>query len=228
MSAHILFMEDEQQIREVVTEYLKIAQYQVTAVEDGDTALAMLQDATFDLVILDIMVPGPSGIEVLASIRERGLTVPVIMLSALNGEETQLEAFNHYADDYVTKPFSPLILLKRVETLLRRIAPSHPQQARFYCDEDAYQAFYEGQSLELTLSEFQFLHALMTSPTRVFTRENLIEAIYQGDYFGSDRVIDSHMKNLRKKLPLPLVRTVIGVGYQFDEAVLQEDRARPQ
>lgn len=219
-SINILLLEDEALIRDVVTEYLMIAGYTVTTAEQGEEALDYLKDNAFDLAILDIMVPGPSGLEVLQYIRQHMPGLPVIMLSALDDEKTQIDAFNLFADDYVTKPFSPILLLKRIKTILRRraIPVDRPEQTEtgLVCEADAYQAFYNGKSLDLTLSEFVLLQTLMERPQQVFTREQLIEAIYQGDYYGSDRVIDSHMKNLRKKLPQPYIKTVIGVGYQFD------------
>ncbi len=223
--ARILLLEDEADIREVVNEYLMIAGYEVITAEAGQEAIDLLALHAFHLAILDIMVPGPSGLEVLAHIRTIRPEMPVIMLSALEDEKTQITAFNHFADDYVTKPFSPILLLKRITTILHRrgvraMSAGETTTQRLNCDKDSYQAFYEGKSLELTLSEFILLQTLMDRPTQVFTREQLIDAIYQGDYYGSDRVIDSHMKNLRKKLPKDYIKTVIGVGYRFDGSLL--------
>lgn len=220
-SKQIFLLEDEALIRDVVTEYLVVAGYDVTTAVHGEDALMVLAENSFDLAILDIMVPGPSGLEVLAFIRSQQPELPVIMLSALGDEKSQIDAFNLFADDYVTKPFSPILLLKRITTILRRrsvktASPMTGTKTELICKEDAYQAYYGSESLELTLSEFILLHTLMQRPQQVFTREQLIEAIYQGDYYGSDRVIDSHMKNLRKKLPGDYIRTVVGVGYQFD------------
>lgn len=221
----ILLLEDEAVIREVIQEYLALAGYAVTAAEEGQAALDVLAAEPFDLAVLDIMVPGPGGLEVLAYIREHRPGLPVIMLSALDDEKTQIDAFNLFADDYVTKPFSPILLLKRIGTILHRRKPAGIQEntvsasaegPALVCDEEAYQAFYEGKPLDLTVSEFVLLQTLMDRPKQVFSREQLIEAVYQGDYYGSDRVIDSHIKNLRKKLPKPFIRTVIGIGYQFD------------
>lgn len=221
----ILLLEDEAVIREVIHEYLALAGYAVTAAEDGQSALDILATKPFDLAVLDIMVPGPSGLEVLSFIREHRPGLPVIMLSALDDEKTQIDAFNLFADDYVTKPFSPILLLKRIGTILHRRKPAATQASaepesdetpKLVCDGEAYQAFYGGRPLDLTVSEFVLLQTLMDRPKQVFNREQLIEAIYQGDYYGSDRVIDSHIKNLRKKLPRPYIKTVIGIGYQFD------------
>ncbi|WP_373212234.1 response regulator transcription factor [Ruminococcus sp. 5_1_39BFAA] len=214
----ILFLEDEPTIREVLTEYMRMKNYQVTTASDGEEALEYLKNSgarAFDMAILDIMVPKVSGIEVLKSIRKSQPEMPVIMLTALGDEKTQLEAFNEYADDYVIKPVSPIILLKRMETILRRVKREKPERAGLVIENDAYQAFYNGKSLELTVSEFLLLSALHREPGRVFTREQLILHIYNEEYIGNDRIIDAHVKNLRKKLPFNCIRTVIGVGYQF-------------
>lgn len=229
----ILFLEDEPTIREVLAEYMKIQGYEVTEAEDGDEAARLLERQTFDMAVLDIMVPGRDGLEVLAVIRERYPDMAVIMLTALEDEKTQLRAFNAYADDYVIKPVSPIILLKRMETILRRTAgrqereraaengaggsKTEPKEQGFTIHEEAYQAYYDGEPLALTLSEFLLLQTLYREPLRVFTREQLILRIFNEDYIGNDRIIDAHVKNLRKKLPYNYIKTVIGVGYQFQE-----------
>ena len=226
----ILFLEDENTIREVLKEYMLISGYQVTEVADGNRAVEMLDNEPFDLAVLDIMVPGKDGFEVLQHIRDRKLDMGVIMLTALDDESSQVKAFNNYADDYVIKPVSPIILLKRMETILRRIDAgrkkleklvSHKisaveKEKKLVLEKEAYTASYGGKNLSLTLSEFLLLQALYESPNRVFTREMLILYIYNEDYIGNDRIIDAHVKNLRKKLPVPCIKTVIGVGYQYD------------
>lgn len=212
----ILFLEDEPTIREVLTEYMKMQNYSVNCVEDGEEALKMLKTQKFDMAVLDIMVPKVSGLEVLQYIKEKHPDTATIMLTALDDEKTQVQAFNFYADDYVIKPVSPIILLKRMETILRRVKKTEPQQERgLTIHDDSYQAYYDGRSLELTLSEFLLLQVLMKEPKRVFTREQLILRIFNEDYVGNDRIIDAHVKNLRKKLPEDCIKTVIGVGYQF-------------
>lgn len=216
----ILFLEDEPTIREVLTEYMQLKQYQVTSAKDGDEAIRILNDQRFDLAVLDIMVPGKSGLEVLEHIRSKKPDMAAIMLTAIDDEPTQVRAFNLYADDYVVKPVSPIILLKRIETILRRTNLYNKTQAKstgLYLNEEAYQAFYNNDSLLLTLSEFLLLQTLKKEPNRVFTREQLILKIFNEDYIGNDRIIDAHVKNLRKKLPSSCIRTVIGVGYQFTD-----------
>ncbi|WP_330584899.1 response regulator transcription factor [Parablautia muri] len=217
----ILFLEDEPTIREVLTEYMKMQSYEVTEAEDGERALELLKEQRFDMAVLDIMVPKASGLEVLSYIKEHRPQMAVIMLTALDDEKTQVQAFNLYADDYVIKPVSPIILLKRMETILRRVKRKERQEEKgLVICADSYQAFYDGTPLELTLSEFLLLQTLKKEPGRAFTREQLILRIFNEDYVGNDRIIDAHVKNLRKKLPGNYIKTVIGVGYQFQEGDL--------
>lgn len=214
----ILFLEDEPTIREVLTEYMKMQNYDVTCAQDGEQAMRLLGGRRFDMAVLDIMVPGISGLEVLGYLKEHHPETATIMLTALDDEKTQVQAFNLYADDYVIKPVSPIILLKRMETILRRVKKTRGQgETGLMVDDDSYQAFYDGKPLELTLSEFLLLQTLKKEPKRVFTREQLILRIFNEDYVGNDRIIDAHVKNLRKKLPGNYIKTVIGVGYQFRE-----------
>ncbi|MCM1121297.1 MAG: response regulator, partial [Eubacterium sp.] len=128
MAANILFLEDEPTIREVLTEYMKIQNYHVTCAQNGKQAIELLDRQPFDMAVLDIMVPEVSGLEVLQSIKERYPEMAVIMLTALGDEKTQVQAFNLYADDYVIKPVSPIILLKRMETILRRVKKPEPHE----------------------------------------------------------------------------------------------------
>ena len=214
----VLFLEDEPTIREVLTEYMTISGYRVTGADRGDAAIRLVREQDFDLAVLDICVPGADGFQVLKAVRTSGKDTGVIMLTALEDEQTQVKAFNLYADDYVIKPVSPIILLKRMETILRRIGGCGGEQNSdqgLVLREEAYCAYYQGRKLPLTLREYLLLQTLMQQPNRVFTREQLILSIFNEDYIGNDRIIDAHVKNLRKKLPFPCIRTVIGVGYQF-------------
>ena len=216
----ILFLEDEPPIREVLTEYMVMSGYQVTAVERGDAAIRLVRDQDFDLAVLDICVPGADGFEVLKCIHAGRKKTAVIMLTALEDEKTQVKAFNLYADDYVIKPVSPIILLKRMETILRRTSGGAEEEKEkamgLVLQEKAFCALYRKERLPLTLSEYLLLQTLYREPDRVFTREQLILCIFNEDYIGNDRIIDAHVKNLRKKLPVNCIKTVIGVGYQFD------------
>ncbi len=216
----VLFLEDEPIIREVLKEYMNISNYHVTETENGDDAIELLDTDTFDIAVLDIMVPGASGLDVLSHIKDHYPHTATIMLTALEDEKTQVDAFNRYADDYVIKPASPIILLKRMETILRRAKQYTPRQEVSHglvLEEEAYLAHFNGKSLPLTLSEFMLLQTLYKEPNRVFNREQLILRVYNEDYIGNDRIIDAHIKNLRKKLPVSCIKTVIGIGYQFDK-----------
>lgn len=218
----VLFLEDEPTIREVLAEYMKMSGYCVTETARGDEAIALLRESSFHIAVLDVMVPGADGFEVLQHIRDNCPNTATIMLTALDDEKTQIKAFNFYADDYVIKPVSPILLLKRMETILRRTLSmeSKPQEPklppRLYLKEDAYSVYYGSERLNLTLSEYLLFQTLYRHPERVYTREQLILQIYNEEYIGNDRIIDAHVKNLRKKLPVNCIKTVIGVGYQFD------------
>lgn len=217
---HVLFLEDEPTIREVLKEYMTMSQYHVTETGDGDDAITLLGKASFDIAVLDIMVPGAGGLEVLSHIKEHYPQTATIMLTALEDEKTQVDAFNRYADDYVIKPVSPIILLKRMETILRRTKQNLNSSQSTYgltFEEEAFCAYYNGNPLPLTLSEYLLLQTLYKEPNRVFNREQLILHIFNEDYIGNDRIIDAHIKNLRKKLPVSCIKTVIGIGYQYDK-----------
>ena len=222
----VLFLEDEPTIRDVLTEYMVISGYEVTGTDRGDKAMELLDKNDYHMAVLDIMVPGADGFEVLKYIQEKKKDTAVIMLTALEDEKSQVTAFNLYADDYVIKPVSPIILLKRMETILRRTLKSQEKEeenkAGLYLKEEAYCAYFQGEKLPLTLSEYLLLQTLFHSPDRVFTREQLILSIFNEDYNGNDRIIDAHVKNLRKKLPVSCIKTVIGVGYQFDKEGLSQ------
>jgi hypothetical protein len=217
--AEILFLEDEVTIREVLTEYMNVAGHKVTECGSGDEAVERLKDKSYDLAILDIKVPGISGLKVLEYIRtELKSDMGVIMLTAYEDINTQVEAFNFFADDYITKPASPIILLKRIDVLLRRISHDNSvKDTSLVIDDKAYKVYYEGKNLNLTVSEFLLLKTLHDSPHQVLTREQLILSIFNEDYIGNDRIIDAHIKNLRKKLPVNVIDTVIGVGYRWKE-----------
>ena len=217
--AEILFLEDEVTIREVLTEYMNVAGHKVTECGSGDEAVERLKDKSYDLSILDIKVPGISGLKVLEYIRnELRSDMGVIMLTAYEDINTQVEAFNYFADDYITKPASPIILLKRIDVLLRRIGHDNSvKDTALVIDDKAYRVYYEGKNLNLTVSEFLLLKTLYDSPHQVLTREQLILNIFNEDYIGNDRIIDAHIKNLRKKLPVNVIDTVIGIGYRWKE-----------
>ena len=190
----ILIVEDEPDIQELLSAYLQQAGYQTSLAGDGVEALELFRSASFDLVLLDIMLPKIDGFGVCELIRQES-QVPILMLTALDGEAEQLRGFDLEIDDYVTKP-----------SLLR--------YGDLTLDPEAMEVRLAGRSLELTAREFELLHTFLSSPGRVFTREVLLAKLWGYDFFGDERVVDSHIKNLRHKLGIDCIETVRGVGYR--------------
>lgn len=217
--ANILLLEDEKNIREVLVEYLKVSGATAFEAEDGNKAVDILNSEDIDVAVLDIMVPGISGIDVLSFIRANPKTknIGVIMLTALDDIGTQVSAFNNFADEYLVKPVSPIILIKRIETLLRRIKPQVLVNHEFIMDGESYRVFVDGEEIPFTLSEFLILQMLYENKNKVLSREQLIMGAFNEDYIGNDRIIDAHIKNIRKKLGKDYIKTVIGIGYKFSE-----------
>lgn len=219
MPNKILVVEDDENIEEIITEYLKEAGFIVIAAEDGRKAYDIITKVyDIDLYILDIMLPEISGLELLGKIRELGDT-PVIMLTALGDEHTQLTSFNALADDYVTKPFSPKLLVKRVESLLRRTGKMFKSLhvGPIYIDVDSYSVFENRKKITLTLKEFELLKVLMKNKGKVLSRQQLLNNVWGYDYFGDERVVDVHIKNIRKKFKANVIQTVKGVGYKIED-----------
>lgn len=214
----ILIVEDEPDIQELLAAYLKDAGYDVETAEDGVEALARFQKGKFDLLLLDLMLPKIDGFGVCELIRRKS-NVPILMLTALDSEQAQLRGFRMEIDDYVTKPFSMPILLQKIRAILRRAGGATECNKRLHyrdltMDLDGMEATLAGRPLELTAREFELLQALASSPGRVFTREVLLAKLWGYDFFGDERIVDSHIKNLRHKLGADYIETVRGVGYR--------------
>ena len=219
----ILIVEDEPDIQELLRTYLEDAGYATAVAGDGVAALEQFGAQPCDLVLLDVMLPKIDGFGVCELIRRQSQT-PIMMLTALEGEEAQLRGFGLDIDDYVTKPFSMPVLLEKIRVLLRRRGGEAEQCKLRYrdlvLDLDAREVLAGGRPLELTAREFDLLHAMLRAPGRVFTREMLLSKLWGYDFFGDERVVDSHIKNLRHKLGRDYIETVRGVGYR----VAKEDR----
>lgn len=219
MKYHILVIEDDRDIQELIYEFLNTQGYQVDVANDGLDGVQRFKEGNYDLVILDIMLPNMNGYQVCQMIRHKS-NVPIIMLTALGEEEDQVKGFDLGVDDYITKPFSFQILVKRVEAVLRRnniSAPSRKLQfENIVVDCDAYTVHVSGEEKDLTTKEFEILAALMEEKGRVLDRQALLDKVWGYDYFGDSRVVDAHIKNLRKKLDAPYIKTVKGVGYKID------------
>ena len=217
----IIIADDEERIRRLVTDFLTMSGYAAIEAADGRQALeAFKENPDVKLVILDIMMPEMDGWEACRELRK--LTdIPVILLTARAEEFDQLTGFEAGADEYVTKPFSPAVLVKRVEALLRRSkGPAKPAEVTgLRIDADAYVAYLDGQPLELTLKEFEILSKLFEKPGRVYTREQLLDAIWGYDFEGDSRTVDSHVARLRTKLGEygnTHLKTVYGLGYKLE------------
>ena len=213
----ILVVEDEPDIQELLQAYLRETGYETAVAGDGAEALDLFQKLAFDLVLLDIMLPKIDGFGVCEVIRRQS-QVPILMLTALEGEEQQLRGFGLDIDDYVTKPFSMPVLLEKIRVILRRSGGTEEGARLCYrdlvMDLDAREVFAGGRALELTAREFELLRTFLSAPGRVFTREMLLARLWGYDFFGDERVVDSHIKNLRHKLGRDYIETVRGVGYR--------------
>lgn len=214
---YILIVEDEPDIQELLCAYLQDAGYGTAAAGDGVAALELFQSRPFDLVLLDLMLPKIDGFGVCELIRRQS-QVPILMLTALDGEEEQLRGFRLNIDDYVTKPFSMPVLLEKIRVILRRsggtVEDGPLRYRELSLDLDAREVRLEGRLLELTAREFELLHTFLSAPGRVFTREMLLSKLWGYNFFGDERVVDSHIKNLRRKLGRDYIETVRGVGYR--------------
>ena len=214
---HILIVEDEPDIQELLCAYLQDAGYGTAAAGDGVAALELFQSRPFDLVLLDLMLPKIDGFGVCELIRRQS-QVPILMLTALDGEEEQLRGFRLNIDDYVTKPFSMPVLLEKIRVILRRsggtVEDGPLRYRELSLDLHAREVRLEGRTLELTAREFELLHTFLSAPGRVFTREMLLSKLWGYDFFGDERVVDSHIKNRRRKLGRDYIETVRGVGYR--------------
>ncbi len=224
MAQRILVVDDEQSIRTIVEYALKDAGFEVVTAARGDDALAAMTRDQVDLVVLDVMLPGMDGLEVCRRIRaERN--VPIIMLSARGEELDKVLGLELGADDYVTKPFSPRELVSRVKANLRRgrMDGEHEDSLRFgdlEIDPVARAVTRADVDVTLTLSEFEILVKLARSPRRVFTRQELMDHLWKGTFYGDLRSVDVHVRHLRQKIERDasnpqLIRTVRGVGYAF-------------
>ncbi len=213
----ILIVEDEMDIQELLSAYLRDAGYAVQIASDGMEAIDNFNKYCYDLVLLDIMLPKIDGFGVCELIRRKS-KVPIIMLTALDNEKEQIRGFDLEIDDYVTKPFSMPVLLRKIAAVLRRTNTVQSNNIIEYkelkLDTDAYEVKINDTILDLTQREYELLFELLKNQGRVLTREVILAKLWGYDFYGDDRIVDSHIKNLRKKLGLDYVETVRGVGYR--------------
>ena len=217
----ILIIEDEPKLAALMTDYLRAAHYETEWLADGAQAVQRVRERNPELVLLDLMLPGKDGLEICREVRAFS-EVPIIMATARVEEIDRLLGLELGADDYVCKPYSPRELVARIKTILRRVQRNGgPAESALQIDGAAYSATLRGQRLDLTPVEFRLLNALANAPGRILSRANLLEQIYDDHRVVTDRTVDTHVKNLRRKMEqvspgTDLIHSVYGVGYRLD------------
>jgi len=228
---HILVVDDEERIRRLLRMYLEKEGFVISEAADGEEALQMALDVDYDLVLLDLMLPKMDGTEVCAKLRQSKST-PVIMLTARGEETNRVHGFEVGADDYVVKPFSPREVIYRVKAILRRTSSSATVASgnssnnivfpNLVIEHDAHRVTAGGVEVSLTPKEYELLHYLAASPDKVFSREQLLKDVWNYEFFGDLRTVDTHVKRLREKLTktspeaAAMITTVWGVGYKLE------------
>ena len=217
----ILVIEDDRDIEELLQFFLEDNGYQVAIARDGLEGITMFREGGFSLILLDIMLPKIDGYAVCELVRKES-DIPIIMVTALSDEEDQMKGLDLLADDYITKPFSMPVLLRKIGAVLRRSQRNQKGEAnrmllyqQLRLDLDNYQVFVAGEETSLTKREFEILKMLLENQGKVMTREILLEQLWQYEFYGNDRVVDNHIKNLRRKLGGSYIETVKGVGYRI-------------
>ncbi|MFD1018535.1 response regulator transcription factor [Thalassobacillus hwangdonensis] len=230
--ARVLVVDDEERIRRLIRMYLERENYLVEEAEDGEQALELALEEDFDVILLDIMMPGKDGIEVCKELREKKAT-PVIMLTAKGEETNRVQGFEVGTDDYIVKPFSPREVVLRVKALLRRSSSTkflntdtHAKNVLVFphltIDNDAHRVLADEEEVTLTPKEYELLYYLAQAPDKVFDREQLLKEVWKYEFFGDLRTVDTHVKRLREKLSkvskeaAKMIVTVWGVGYKFE------------
>jgi len=228
----ILVVDDEERIRRLLKMYLEKEGYVIQEAEDGESAIRLATGSDFDLILLDVMLPGIDGIEVCSRLRQVKAT-PVIMLTAKGEEMNRVQGFEVGADDYVVKPFSPREVIYRVKAILRRssataflskeaLTSNNIVFPHLIIEHDAHRVMAGGHEVSLTPKEYELLHYLAISPDKVFSREELLKDVWNYEFFGDLRTVDTHVKRLREKLnkvssdAAAMITTVWGVGYKLE------------
>lgn len=221
MSKTILMIEDELAIQNIMKAFLEDAGYRIVLADDGVDGIEKFHKCNPDLVLLDLMLPKADGFTVCKMIR-RESKVPIIMLTALDDDDSQMKGFDALADDYITKPFSMPLVVRRIEAVFRRTDGqaqdlSVIQYKNICLDTESYEVYVNGDSIALTTREFDILKLLLENQGHVFSRENLLNSIWGYDYFGSEKIVNTHIKNIRRKLGEDCIETIRGVGYKIEK-----------
>lgn len=225
---NLLIADDHKQITSILSDYAKKEGYTVMIANDGKEALSLFSRNTFDLVLLDVMMPEMDGFQVCREIRKTS-SVPIIMITARGEDFERIMGLDMGADDYIVKPFSPGEVMARIRAILRRISPdpkeSQDKNILIYdnltINIEEFTVLIEAESVSLTKKEIEILYTMAKNPNKLFTRDNLLNSLWGYDYFGDARTVDSHIKRLRAKLdsyhhPNWEIKTVWGMGYKFE------------
>ena len=223
MKEHILIIEDEIKIQEILTEFLQENDYLVDCFSDGLTGIVQFQQKKYDLILLDIMLPKIDGLAVLELIRQHS-DIPVILITAMESEEYQIKGFDLKADDYITKPFSMNLVIRRIEAVLRRTqlneASNQEQQlithGHVTLDKNACEIRVFGNTIPFTYKEYELIKLFLENKNKVFTRDDILNQVWGYDFFGNDKVVNNHIMRIRKKLGEDFIVTVRGMGYKID------------
>ena len=223
--ANILIVEDEKNMQEIIAEYMRRSNHTCFTADDGTDALMILKNNPMDLMILDIMMPNLDGFTVCKLAREIS-NLPIIMLTAKGSEDDKLKGYDLGADDYMTKPFSPKVLLAKANALLRRspvLLADTMNAGKISLTPASHKVFVDGQEIVLTHKEYELLHFFMVNPEQIFSREQLLNRIWGYDFEGTTRTVDTHIKTLRQKLgdEGKHIVTLIRSGYKFEVSVCE-------
>ena len=222
MSKMILIIEDEESIQNIIKAFLEDAGYTVVLAADGMEGIEQFRANKPDLVLLDLMLPKIDGFAVCEILRKES-HVPIIMLTALDDDNSQMKGFDALADDYITKPFSMPVVMKHIEAVLRRAEQGAGVETNILrykdltLDTDSFTVLVKDESVSLTIREFEILKLLVENQGRVFTRESLLDSIWGYDYFGDEKIVNTHIKNIRKKLGVDYIETIRGAGYKIEK-----------
>ena len=223
MEANILIADDEVRMRKLIKDFFKQKNFNIFEAEDGEQALNVFNENKdkIDLILLDVMMPKLDGWSVLRQIRQNDKNIPVVMLTARAEEQDELFGFELGVDEYITKPFSPKILVARVEAILRRTNPPEKElksHAGIVIDNEARTVSVDGKFVELSFREYELLKYLIENENIALSRDKILNTVWNYDYYGDSRTIDSHIKKIRHKLGKKgkYIQTIRGVGYKFE------------
>ena len=222
MSKTILIIEDEKAIQNIIKAFLEDAGYTTVLADDGLEGIEQFHKCSPDLVLLDLMLPKIDGFAVCELIRKES-SIPVIMLTARDDDDSQIKGFDALADDYITKPFTMPLVMRRIEAVLRRTEQGNQTEntiihyKNISLNIDSFTVLVNGENISLTTREFEILKLLLENQGRVFTRDNLLNTIWGYDYFGDAKIVNTHIKNIRRKLGVDYIDTIRGVGYKIEK-----------